>query len=168
MMLFFQRRLALLLSIILVVLLSWQLVHWSKMLYKPKLAQVPTVVQIFNPATMASQIGTRQLFGESDEVMILPQAITSLNLKLSGVFAVDGTHPSVAIISVDNKDGMPFKTGDTVVPNVTLEQVLSDHVILSRAGVMEKLRLESKSPVLVIPVTVPDQIKSSRTSASPR
>ena len=168
MMFFSQRHLASLLSMMLVALLSWQLVHWAKVLYKPRLVLAPSAVQIFNPESMANQIGARKLFGLASEVSVSPQAITPLNLKLSGVFAVDGALPSVAIISVDNKDGMPFKTGDAVVPDVTLEQVMSDHVILNRAGVKEKLRLETKSPVLVIPVTMPDQPMSNLPAASLR
>lgn len=155
-----------LLSLVLVTLLSWQLMHWAKVFYKPRLLLAHTAVQIFHPETMAEQIGTRQLFGLASEALVTPQAISPLNMKLSGVFAVDGTLPSVAIISVDNKEGLPFKNGDTVVPNVTLEQVMSDHVILSRAGVTEKLRLESKSPVLVIPITMPDQSVHNRPAAS--
>lgn len=157
MLLFFQRQLASLLSIVLVALLSWQLVHWVKILRQPRHERAPAVTQILNPQTMASQIGTRKIFGVDSEVMDSPQGVASLNLKLNGVFAEDGTRPSVAIISVDGKSGLPFKTGDTVVPNVTLDQVIADHVILSRAGVKENLPLESKSPLLVIPVTASDR-----------
>lgn len=166
--LFFQKRLALLLSIVLVALLSWQLVHWVKVLRQPRHERAPVAAQFLNPQAMASQIGTRKIFGVDSEVVASPQGVTSLNLKLNGVFAEDDTRPSVAIISVDGKSGLPFKTGDTVAPNVTLDQVMSDHVILSRSGVKEKLPLESKSPLLVIPVTASDRIMFKRPASSLR
>lgn len=144
-----------LLSLFLVALLSWQMVHWGQVFYQPRAPKVHSAVQIFNPEATAEQIGTRQLFGLASVAIDSPQMITPLNFKLSGIFSVDGSFPSVAIISVDNKDGLPFRTGDAVAPDVTLEQVMADHVILSRAGVKEKLLLESKSPVLIIPVTKP-------------
>lgn len=94
------------------------------------------------------------LFGiASSSPSPVARSLTPLNLKLSGVFAASGKQPALAIINVEQKGDAPFWVGDAVLPEVTLEQVNPDHIVLNRGGVMEKLRLEQKMQALIIQST---------------
>lgn len=140
-----------LLNLGLVTLLCWQLAHWTWLFLAPAPAKpLATSSTTPDPARMLDTIHAAHLFGTASNVAspAATQTTTSLNLKLSGVFAATGKLPAVAIINVENKGDLPFMNGDSILPGVTLEQVRPDHVLLSRGGVMEKLPLEQKGQLL--------------------
>lgn len=135
------------LNLVLVALLCWQLAQWTWIF-----ASRPPVQAVSPPATKNSEqllesVRSAHLFGKAADGAPSPQtqSVTPLNLKLSGVFAAKGKLPAVAIIKVENQGDLPFMIGDTVLPDVTLEQVNPDHVVLRRGGVMERLNLEQKN-----------------------
>ncbi len=148
---FLQTRWVALLNLCLVALLCWQLAHWTWLFLAPAPAK-PAAAAPATPdaARLLESIRAGHLFGTASQAGNLPtaQATTSLNLKLSGVFAAAGKLPAVAIINVENKGDLPFVDGDGILPNVTLEQVKPDHVVLKRGGVREKLLLEQKGAPL--------------------
>lgn len=139
-----------LLNLMLATLLCWQLAHWTWLFLAPSPPQPVVAAPIPNPEQMLETLRSAHLFGVAIENGNAAQApsVTPLNLKLSGVFAAAGKLPAVAIINVENKGDLPFMTGDRILPDVTLEQVSPDHVVLSRGGVMEKLLLEQKGQPL--------------------
>lgn len=153
---FLQTRWVALLNLALVTLLCWQLAHWTWLFLAPAPAKpVATASATPDPARMLDTIHAAHLFGTASHAAspAATQATTSLNLKLSGVFAATGKLPAVAIINVENKGDLPFMNGDTILPGVTLEQVRPDHAVLSRGGVMEKLLLEQKGQPLTLQKT---------------
>ena len=70
------------------------------------------------------------------------EQVTSLNLKLRGVFAALGGQPAMAILGVDGQD-QAVATGYEVVPGVVLDSVAPDHVILLNRGMRERLDLDA-------------------------
>lgn len=153
---FLQTRWVTLLNLGLVALLCWQLAHWTWLFLAPVPAK-PVAAESFKPdlARMLDTIRAAHLFGTAGPAAssAATQTTTSLNLKLSGVFAAAGKLPAVAIINVENKGDLPFMNGDTILPGVTLEQVKPDHAVLNRGGVMEKLLLEQKGQPLELKKT---------------
>lgn len=149
---FLQIRWTVLLNLGLVALLCWQLAHWTWLFFAPEPPRpAPPAVGTPDPAQLLDTIRAAQLFGSTSHVVPpdATQATTSLNLRLSGVFATAGRLPAVAIIKVENQGDLPFSNGDTILPGVTLEQVRPDHVVLNRGGIREKLLLEQKGAPLV-------------------
>ncbi|MDO8892638.1 MAG: type II secretion system protein N [Sulfurimicrobium sp.] len=148
---FLQTRWLTLLSLGLVTLLCWQLAHWTWLFLAPTPAKpVAAAPATSDAARLLETIRAGHLFGTASQAgnLAAAQATTSLNLKLSGVFAASGKLPAVAIIDVENKGDLPFVNGDGILPGVTLEQVRPDHVVLNRGGVREKLLLEQKGAPL--------------------
>lgn len=66
---------------------------------------------------------------------------TRLNLRLVGMFSSDSGGPALALIADGNNPERPYRLGDTIANGPRLEQILSDHVVLSRNGALEKLSL---------------------------
>ena len=68
---------------------------------------------------------------------------TRLNLELTGVFAAE-SGGSALIKKQGNKEAL-YAVGDEIDTGVSLHSVYADRVILSRGGVRESLRFESKA-----------------------
>ncbi|MFH1493573.1 MAG: type II secretion system protein N [Pseudomonadota bacterium] len=150
---FLQTRWVTLLNLGLVTLLCWQLAHWTWLFLAPAPAKpAASASTTHDPARLLDTIRAAHLFGTASHAGSpgAAQATTSLNLRLSGVFASNGKLPAVAIINVENQGDLPFVNGDSILPNVTLEQVRPDHVVLNRGGISEKLPLEQKGAPLAL------------------
>jgi general secretion pathway protein C len=50
----------------------------------------------------------------------------------------------IAVIGVEGQPARSYRTGDLVAPGVVLKEVRKDRVVLSRAGVVQELRLPTK------------------------
>lgn len=134
-----------LLTAALVVLLCWQLAHWTWVFIAPAPSAPAQPSPSLNPENILETVRAAHLFGTANgNKPSETQSLTPLNLKLSGVFALTGKRPALAIINVDQKGDLPFQVGDSVLPEVRLEQVNPDHVVLRRSGKLEKLLLEQK------------------------
>jgi general secretion pathway protein C len=93
--------------------------------------------------TVLASLREAHLFGAAGgQANVSAEQVTSLNLKLHGVFAAPGGLSAMAILSVDGKD-QAIATGYEVVPGVMLDAVAPDHVILINRGVRERLDLEA-------------------------
>ncbi|HEY0720957.1 MAG TPA: type II secretion system protein GspC [Gammaproteobacteria bacterium] len=69
---------------------------------------------------------------------------TTLNLTLSGIFALDSAR-ALAIIASGGADQQPYKLGDTVPGGAKVHEIVADRVILERAGRYETLTLPKDS-----------------------
>ncbi len=72
------------------------------------------------------------------------ETVSSLNIKLRGVFAGGGTDAGYAIVNAGGRDEAT-RVGAEVVPGVTLESVHPRHVVLRRAGALERVNLEERA-----------------------
>lgn len=136
-----------LLNVGLVALLCWELAHWTWVFLAP--APQPAAITRTQPNAdqLLAAVRSAHLFGASGQPVSEPdQTATPLDLKLTGVFAAHGRLSAVAIVKVDGQKELPFTRGDKILPDVLLERVASDHVLLRRRGVLERLDLE-RAPV---------------------
>lgn len=132
-----------LLNLLLLLALAALLAHWTWRFAAP----VPPV-----PAADARadvQLGaaldtlrSARLFGAAAGGAGAPvEQVTSLNLKLRGVFAAVGGLPAMAILNADGQD-LAVATGSEIVAGVALDAVAPDHVILLNRGLRERLDLD--------------------------
>ena len=70
-------------------------------------------------------------------------AVSTLNVKLRGVFAGGGTGTGYAIVNAGGRD-QATRIGGEIVPGVTLESVHAGHVVLRRADALERVNLEER------------------------
>ena len=73
-------------------------------------------------------------------------AVSTLNVKLRGVFAGSGGAPGYAIVNTGGRD-QAASAGAEISPGVALESVHARHIVLKRNGVFERVNLEER-PVL--------------------
>jgi type II secretion system protein C len=132
-----------LLNLLLLLALAALLAHWTWRFAAP----VPPV-----PAAGARadvQLGaaletlrSARLFGAAAGEAGAPvERVTSLNMKLQGVFAALGGLPAMAILNADGQD-LAVATGNEIVAGVVLDAVAPDHVVLLNHGVRERLDLD--------------------------
>jgi general secretion pathway protein C len=117
----------------------------------PTVGQVDVVDSATAPATSTTDyaaITNWHLFGkpEAAKPAAAPPAParapeTRLNLRLVGMFFSDSGGPVLALIAEGNNPERPYRLGDTIANGPRLERILSDHVVLSRNGTLEKLSL---------------------------
>ncbi len=132
------------LNLLLLLALAALLAHWTWRFAAP----VPPVQASGARAdikldTVLASLRAAPLFGAAGgQANASAEQVTTLNLKLRGVFAAPGGLSAMAILAVDGKD-QAIATGYEVVPGVVLDAVAPDHVILLNRGVRERLELEA-------------------------
>jgi general secretion pathway protein C len=87
----------------------------------------------------AQTLAGAHLFG----VAAAGETVSNLNIKLRGVFAGGGTATGYAIMNAGGRDEAT-RIGAEVVPGVTLEAVHAGHVVVRRAGALERVNLEER------------------------
>ena len=80
-------------------------------------------------------------------------ATTGIAIKLFGVMAAPAGkgQRSYAVLQLDGKQSLAIHEGEDISPGVRLVEVHSDHVILERKGVREKLTWPEKNTVAPAP-----------------
>jgi general secretion pathway protein C len=132
------------LNLLLLLTLAALLAHWTWRFAAPVPPQpaADARADIKLGADLASLRAAR-LFGAAAGAAGAPvEQVTSLNLKLRGVFASLGSLPAMAILGVDGQD-QAAAPGNEIVPGVVLDAVAPNHVILLNRGVRERLDLEA-------------------------
>lgn len=136
-----------LLNLALIALLGWQLAQWTWLFFTPNPpAAAPANRADLNPGSLLETIRSAHLFNRTATGnQSSAAANTPLNIKLTGVFAANGKKSAAAIIDTGEKNKSAFSVGDAVLPDVMLDEVHADHVILKRGGMRERLLLEQKT-----------------------
>lgn len=132
------------LNLLLLLLLAALLAHWTWRFAAPvPLLPAGVVRADINRDAELAGLRAAHLFGAAQGVAGAPvEQVTSLNLKLRGVFAALAGQPAMAILGVDGQD-QAVATGFEVVSGVVLDTVGADHVILLNHGVRERLDLDA-------------------------
>jgi len=124
------------LLVVLVLLLAWQLAYWTWVFIAP-----PATRTAAAGASDVDLAAVARLFGAVPPVDSGAAASTS-GLKLKGVVApTPGTEAS-AIFSTGAGRDLAVYIGREVTSGVKLSEVHPDHVIVTRAGVPERIDLE--------------------------
>ena len=124
------------LTALLMIALGGQLAWWTWHFITPSLKSVSFAAPIV--AAPDITVG-RQLFGDSTPETATASLRTDIRLK--GVFAADGKTLSAAVLNLGGRD-QAVKVGQELAAGVTLVAVNADFVVISRAGVRERIDLE--------------------------
>ncbi|MBL8520808.1 MAG: PDZ domain-containing protein [Betaproteobacteria bacterium] len=115
------------LQVTLLVALGLQLAWWGwRLLFPPWAAREIAVVETSAPSAQAPAKD--------------PAPVRS-SIRLKGVFAVDGKTLSAAVVNLGGRDQVVLK-GTDIAQGTTLAEVAPDHIVVSRAGVRERIDLD--------------------------
>ena len=144
-------------SLLLVVLIAWQLAKMIWMLVPgssigtvvPLPASLPESTPTMQGSTDVRTIADSHIFGTADaeesEPLVIADADLAdtrlVNLTLNGTVASQIPNYSVAIISDGGNDQEVYVIGDSVGNNTTLHAVYADRVVLNEKGVLTNLKL---------------------------
>ncbi len=140
------KHLSTFLTLVLVILLGVQVAWWGWHFFAPKPSQ-----QIEDYAATSIDLqAARQLFGEVASTPTTTQAAdNNTGIRLKGVYAVDGKTLSAAVINTGGRD-TSVRLNDKITDAITLVDVKADHIIISRAGVREKIEIERGSRTNIV------------------
>ena len=122
----------------LVIALAWQLAYWTWVFATPApLASLPAAQEAPADIAIASK-----LFGGTASPSTA--SVSTSGLRLKGVVApTPGVAASAIFATGSGRDASIF-VGSEVQPGVKLAEVHPDHVIVARAGVNERIDLETR------------------------
>lgn len=170
-------------TIILVIVLGWQLASliWTVVPGSPAgdpISATPPPAGATASAGAVSAdveaVANAHLFGEAkpEDVIVVPLDApteeleeTRLALTLKGTMAGTDERLTRAIIADNRNEEKVYTIGDTVVSGATLHAVYRDQVVLNRNGNLESLKLPKDLPVSSAPVR--RQPTTRRTAAAP-
>jgi general secretion pathway protein C len=125
--------------IALVLLLAYQLAHWTWVFVAPApVAALPDGAPVVNLAAVA------KLFGAAPPASSSGAVASTSGLRLKGVIAPDEGPAASAIFSTGAGKDIAVFVDREVQPGVKLVEVKPDHVIVSRAGERERIDLETR------------------------
>ena len=135
------------LEFVLVALLGIALAHWTWVAMSPRPVAVSALQVQAGEARIASTVGKRNLFGAAPDgkSAAVTEAPPSSSTKLLGVIARGGQKGGRAILSLDSGKVREVEAGAQISPGLVLKEVHSDHVIVARTGVPERLRLNRRA-----------------------
>jgi general secretion pathway protein C len=113
--------------------------RWVTYFAAPAEAPPPPARERPQLGAAAQTLAAAQLFGAAPA----GETVSTLNVRLRGVFAGGGTGTGYAIVNAGGRD-QATRIGAEVVPGVTLEAVHAGHVVLRRAGALERVNLEER------------------------
>ncbi len=136
----------------LLALLGWVLAHWSwnfMEYFRPKETVAPvSASQPVNSQGAADTAINAHLFGRVAVAKPAEaSAVSTLNVKLRGVFASGGILPSFAIINTGAKDEA-VKVGGQILPGVMLDTVKPTYIVVKRGEQLERILMDEKGQVL--------------------
>jgi general secretion pathway protein C len=144
---------------------AWLATEWFWYFAELRATKTPGVAtskaRVDMRAAAEALAGTR-LFGIEKQAPTAAQ-VTSLNIKLKGVFAGDPAKPAFAIVNTGSRDEFAL-AGRELMPGVKLDSVHATHVLVNRNGMLERVNLEERSlaslggprpsPVLMAPRSI--------------
>jgi len=158
-------------SLLLVVIIAWQLAKIIWMLVPGPSAGDPVTVPANTPAAMgqpnsssdAQAIVTAHIFGEADPDMEPATPVVEeadnlqdtrlTNLSLKGTIAATPTEMAIAIIADGRDEEKVYSIGESVTAGANLHAVYADRVVLNENGVLTNLKLPKDFPEGSAPVT---------------
>jgi general secretion pathway protein C len=126
-------------TLVLLVLGGFVAARWVAYFAAPSESAAPPARERPQLGAAAQTLAGAHLFG----IAAAGETVSNLNIKLRGVFAGGGTETGFAIVNAGGRD-QATRIGGEVVPGVTLEAVHPGHVVLRRAGALERVNLEER------------------------
>lgn len=143
-----MKRLPMIINIILFSMLCVVVTYWGLQIFKPasRPIQAPVSVDGYQPSV--GQWG--DLFGLSATAQAAPSSY-----QLKGVIVAANPKDSVAIIVVEGQPNFTVGIGKELMPNVQLQEVHADHVIVNESGIPRRVDLPAPVPHAGIVAVVP-------------
>lgn len=142
---------------ILVIVLAWLAARWTWVFVTPP-ATAPATAGV--PAVDLA--AASRLFGGDAQVASGPSRGPG-GFRLKGVVAPTAGTVGAAVLNVNGKD-VAVPIGGEIQPGVKLVEVEPDHVVISRAGVRERIDLETR--MAAVPRTVAGKASGFRLAVS--
>jgi len=173
-------------SLLLVVIIAWQLAHIIWMLVPGPAAGDPVAAPVgqtpVQGATESSAdvqaIANAHIFGiaiaEPEGIQQQPMASETENLRdtrltnlsLKGTIAATPAEDAVAIIADGNNEEKVYVIGASVGSGATLHAVYADRVVLNENGVLTNLKLPKEFPEVVATVARRNTTRTNRASSN--
>lgn len=129
-----MKRLPLVASFLLFILLCASIAYWGLQLFKPPLRPVAAPPRVaksdIDPQAAATLFG-----GRAGKVAV------ASNYQLKGVVMSGSADESIAILSADGKPAQAVRVDTEVAPGVTVKEVHRDYVLLSDSGAVKRVEL---------------------------
>lgn len=129
-----MKRLPLVASFLLFIVLCASLAYWSMQLFKPPLRPVAAppraAQQVVRTEAAAALLG-----GRTANVAV------ASNYQLRGIIFSGSPHNSVAILSADGKPAQAVRVDMEIAPGVKIAEVHRDYVLLSEGGATKRVEL---------------------------
>ncbi len=135
-----MKRLPLLMSFVMFVLLCMSLSYWGMQVIKPKVRSVNAPANTNTVEPGEGQWGL--LFGRNP----IAEAAAS-NYQLKGVVVAAQPLDSAAILSADGKSPQTIAVGKELSPGVILQEVHTTHIVISEAGAVKRVDLPQPTPI---------------------
>lgn len=132
-----QGLFATLVTVALVIALGWVLARWTWALLAPSSREIAAAA----PASGLDRAALASLFGGTVVAGSASGGDTPGGLRLKGVVAATKSDAGSAIFNAGGKD-FTVRAGEEIRPGVKLAGVLTDHVLVERAGAPGRVDLE--------------------------
>jgi general secretion pathway protein C len=127
-------------TLALIVVAGWLAARWLLYFAAPSEPLPPPTRERPQLGAAAQTLAAAHLFG----VAPAGETVSSLNVKLRGVFAGGGTGTGYAIVNAGGRDEAT-RIGAEIVSGVTLEAVHAGHIVVRRGGALERVDLEERT-----------------------
>jgi len=171
-------------SLLLVIIIAWQLAKMIWMLIPGPAAGDPVPAPVSNNAMLSATadsadvnaIANAHIFGvaagePADAPAVVPDETENLNdtrlvnLSLRGTIASDDAEKAVAIIADNDDEEKIYLIGDPVTSGAKLHAVYADRVVLNESGVLTNLKLPKDFPAGSPTASRRDFTTTSRTTS---
>jgi general secretion pathway protein C len=129
-----MKRLPLVASFVLFIVLCASAAYWAMQLFKPPVRPVAAPPRAARPEVRPE--AAAGLFGGRGS-----KAAVASNYQLRGVIVSGNGRDSVAILSADGKPAQAIRINTEVVPGVMIKEVHREYVLLSEDGVTKRVEL---------------------------
>lgn len=131
-------RFGALLTVALVLALAWVVAKWTWVFVAP-----PAGAAALPAASGVDLAAVARIFGGAAPAGPASPAASASGLRLKGVVAPSPAHTGSAVFNAGGRD-LAVPLGGEVQPGVKLVQVEPDHAIVARAGVRERIDLDTR------------------------
>lgn len=131
------------------LILGVLLAKWTWILFAPHATYTAAIPE------RASAAEAGRLFGVTLANDVSAQGVALPNVQLLGIFAASAGKKGFAILKLDDKRQLGVAEGEEVATGTRLVAVKDDHVLLERAGVQQRVLLETKDTGTPRGVTLP-------------
>lgn len=135
-----MKRLPLVMSFLLFILLCASIAYWGMQLFKPPLRPVAAPPRATTPEVRVDAAAA--LFGGRPG-----KVATASNYQLKGVIFSGNPRDSVAILGADGKPPQAVRANTEFMPGVKVQEVHRDYVLLAEGGATKRVDLPENAPM---------------------